>query len=182
MSNENIQYISEEDFDQEPTTEESHSAPILMGKERDYFARRNRAIKEFVEYQANSDLQKEYRKKVDTRPQLFGISNQNINQRVSLDEKYPAELLFQIKTDNLVPYIPQNAIVGLKFDRAHASGEICVYRYRGETYCNVIKLVNNKLIASSLNPKYKDVYLNPDEYYFIAVVMHLHVDIRDIKW
>ncbi len=182
MSNENTQYTYEEDFYKETTTEESYSAPVMMGKERDYFARRNRAVKEFVEFQTNADLQAEYKKKVDTRPQLFGISNQNINKRVSLDEKYPADLLFQIKTDNLLPYFPQNTVVGLKFDKQHASGEICVYRYRGQVYCNVIKFENGKVIAHSPNPKYKDVFLNPDEYYFIAAINHLHVDVRDVKW
>ncbi|MBY0413296.1 MAG: S24 family peptidase [Bdellovibrionales bacterium] len=179
MSKANIDYIYEaEEFNEDTTSGEYYAGPVLMGRERDYFKRRNQAIEEFVELQKNSDLEAEQKKKVDTSKQLFGISNQNHNQRISLDEKFPGDLFYKITTDNMSPLIPINSYVLIKFSEQHASGEVCVYRYRGQTYCNQIKVINNKVIAFSLNPKYKPVILNADDYYFIAVVSSIHRSIR----
>lgn len=171
MSNQNPQYIYDD-------TEESYAGPVLMGREREYFNRRKEAVKDFIEFQKNADVDSENKKKVDTAPQLFGISNQNHNQRISLDEKFPGDVLYKIVADNMHPYISPNSYVLLKFSEQHASGEICVYRYRGQTYCNQIKVVDKKIIAISLNPKYKPIILDPDEYYFIAVVSSIHRSLK----
>lgn len=178
MSNQNQEYIYDaEEFNEDPTTSESYSGPVLMGREREYFNRRNQAVEEFVA-QRNADLEAEQKKKVDTSKQLFGISNQNHNHRVSLDEKFPGDIFYKIKADNMAPLIPMNSYVLLKFSEQHASGEMCVYRYMNKTYCNQIKIINNKVVAFSLNQKYKPVVLNPDDYYFIAVVASIHVSIK----
>ena len=174
MSNENLQYIYDaEEFNEDASTGESYSGPVLMGREREYFNVRQQAVQDFI-VQTNADVEAENKKKVDTSPQLFGISNQNNNQRISLDEKFPGDMLYKIMADNMSPYIPPKSYVLLKFSEQHASGEVCVYRYRGKTYCNQIKKVNEKLIAFSVNPKYKPVILDPDEYFFIAVVISTH--------
>lgn len=174
MSNENLQYIYDaEEFNENTSTDESYSGPVLMGREREYFSRRQNAVQDFI-VQTKADVEAENKKKVDTTSQLFGISNQNNNQRISLDEKFPGDMLYKIVADNMSPYIPPQSYVLLKFSEQHASGEVCVYRYRGKTYCNQIKKINNKLIALSINPKYKPVILDPDEYYFIAVVISTH--------
>ena len=76
------------------------------------------------------------------------------------------------------PVIPINSYVLLKFCEQHASGEMCIYRYRNKTYCNQIKIINNKVVAFSLNPKYRPVVLDSDDYYFIAVVSSIHISIK----
>ena len=177
MSKENLNY-SYELYD-EPESVESYIGPVLMGREREYFARRNQIVEDF-KIEINADLNREQKKKVDTSGQLFGISSQNLNQRVSLDEKYPADLFFCLKADNMFPYILPGTDIGLKFSDQHASGEVCVYRYKGKPYCNVIKIINGKLYALSYNQKYKPVILEPDEYYFIAVVTCIHKHVRPV--
>jgi hypothetical protein len=183
MSKEKLEYIyDEEEFNQEYDSVEYYSGPVPMGKEKDYLQRMNSSVQEFKrDLQKNADIEAENKKKVDTSGQLFGISSQNINQRVSLDEKFPGEMLYQIKADNMSPYILPDTYVMLRFCEVHASGEICVFRYKGKTYCNQIKHENGKLIAISLNKKYKAVFLNPDEYFFIAVVTSIHRTIKRKK-
>ncbi|MBC7540191.1 MAG: hypothetical protein H7281_15305 [Bacteriovorax sp.] len=183
MSKTNQEYIYDpeefkNEYNEESATSEYYAGPVLMGREREYFNRRDQAVKEFVDLQRNADVEAEQKKKVDTSKQLFGISNQNHNQRVSLDEKFPGDIFYKITTDNMSPLIPMNGYVLLKFCEQHASGEVCVYRYRNKTYCNQIKIINNKVVAFSLNPKYKPVVLNPDDYYFIAVVSSIHISIK----
>jgi phage repressor protein C with HTH and peptisase S24 domain len=175
-----LKYIPEtDDFNDNPTPE-FYSGPVLMGREREYFKQRNIAVKEFIDQQKNSDLQAEYKKKVDTSNQLFGISAQNNNKRISLDEKFPGDMFYKITTDHMSPLIPINSYMLLKFSEQHASGEVCVYRYRGQTYCNQIKLENNKVLAVSINQKYKTVVLDPDEYFFIAVVYSFHRSLKEV--
>lgn len=174
MSNTHNQYIYDaEEYNEDLATTKHRPGPVLMGREREYFNRQREAIAEF-ELQNNADLAAEYKKKVDTTPQLFGISNQNHNQRASLDEKFSGDMLYKVTADNMSPFILPNTYVMLKFSDQHASGEICVFRYRGKTYCNQIKIINNKVVAISLNPKYKPVVLDPDDYIFIAVVSSIH--------
>jgi hypothetical protein len=179
MSETNQEYIYDaEEFNEDPSTSEYYAGPVLMGREREYFSRRNQAVTEFVEQQRNADIEAEQKKKIDTSKQLFGISNQNHNQRISLDEKFPGDMFYKITTDNMSPLIPVKSFVLLKFSEQHASGEVCVYRYRGQTYCNQIKIINNKVVAISINQKYKPVVLEADEYYFIAVVSSIHRSIK----
>lgn len=179
MTTQSQEYIYEsEEYNQDSPVKESYVGPVLMGREQDYFQRRNQAIKEFVDLQKNADLESEQKKKIDTNRQLFGISNQNYNHRISLDEKFPGDLFYKLTTDNMSPLIPINSYVLLKFSEQHASGEVCVYRYKGHTYCNQIKLINKQVVAFSINPKYKPVVLDPDDYYFIAVVASIHRSIR----
>lgn len=178
MSNQILEYIYEEQFNEDPAISEFYAGPVLMGRERDYFNRRDQVVKEFVDFQKNADLETEQKKKVDTSKQLFGISNQNHNHRISLDEKFPGDMFYKITTDNMSPLIPINSYVLLKFCDQHASGEVCVYRYKNQTYCNQIKVINGKVIAFSINPKYKPVVLNADDYYFIAVVSSIHRSLK----
>lgn len=180
MNIKKLDYIYDaEEFNEDHSTNEYYSGPIPMGRERDYIQRRDHTVQEFKkEIQKNADIEAEQKKKVDTSRQLFGISNQNINERVSLDEKFPGDIPYYIKVDNMAPLIPVNSYVMLKFCDQHASGEICVFRYKGHTYCNQIKIINKKIIAFSSNPKYKPVVLNPDDYHFIAVVSSLHVSLK----
>lgn len=179
MSNQNPQYIYDtEEINGDPSANEYYAGAIPMGREREYFGRRKQAMQEFLELQKNADVEAEQKKKVDTNPQLFGISNQNHNQRISLDEKFPGDMLFKIMTDNMSPYITPKSYVLLRFSDQHASGEVCVYRYKGQTYCNQIKVIDGKVIAISFNPKYKPVILNPDDYYFIAVVSSIHRSLK----
>lgn len=178
MSNENFQYIYDEEFIENPITDQFSTGPVTMGKEREFYDRRSEAVKEFVDFQKNSDIEESKKEKIDTSKQLFGISNQNKNSRVSLDEKFPGDLFYKLTTDNMSPLIPINSYVLLKFCDQHASGEVCVYRYKGQTYCNQIKIINGKVVAFSINPKYKPVVLHPDYYYFIAVVSSIHRSIK----
>lgn len=174
MSEAKLQYIYEaEEYYEESPSDESYAGPVLMGRERDYFLRRNQSVQEFI-IQQSADIEAERNIKVDTSPQLFGISSQNKNQRVSLDKKFPGDMLYQVKTDNMSPYILPKTYVLLTFSEQHASGEICVFRYKGKTYINQIKKIGNKLVAISLNPKYKPIILDPDEYIFLAVVTSIH--------
>ncbi|MBC7539429.1 MAG: hypothetical protein H7281_11455 [Bacteriovorax sp.] len=179
MSKTNQEYIYDaEESNVDHATNEASAGPVLMGREREYFDRRNQTVKEFVEHQRNADLEVEQKKKVDTSKQLFGISNQNHNHRVSLDEKFPGDMFYKVTTDHMSPLIPINSYVLLKFCDQHASGEVCVYRYRGQTYCNQIKVIKNKVIAISINSKYMSVVLNADDYYFIAVVSSIHRSLK----
>ncbi|MBC7427155.1 MAG: S24 family peptidase [Bacteriovorax sp.] len=180
MGNEKLQYIYDaKEFCEGPEAGESCSRPVKMGREREYFNQRNKELQEFI-VQNNADLEVEKKKKVDTSGQLFGISNQNNNQRISLDEKFPADMLYKIATDNMSPYILPNTFVGIKFSDYRANGKICIYRYRGKTYCNLIKVKNNKIIAESFNEKYKPVLLDPNDFYLIAVVSTLHLTTNEI--
>lgn len=180
MSKENIQYIYEaEEFNENLGANESYSGPVLMGREREYFQGRHQAVQEFI-IQNTADLEAQQKKPIDTRGQLFGISNQNKSSRVSLDEKFPGEMIYQLKVDNMAPFYTKNSYVMLKFCEQHASGEICVFRYQGKTYCNQIKVINKKVIAFSFNEKYKPVVLNPDQYFFIAVVNSLHTSSKEV--
>ncbi len=179
MSKTNQEYIYEaEEFNEDPNAGEYYAGTIPMGRERDYFNRRDQAVKEFVDIQRNADIEDENKKKIDTSKQLFGISNQNSNHRISLDEKFPGDIFYKIMTDNMSPLIPINSYALLKFCEHHASGEVCVYRYRGKTYCNQIKIINNKVVAFSINTLYKPVVLNSDDYYFIAVVSSIHRSLK----
>ena len=82
MSKEELLYISDtEYFSEDSSTSESYAGPILMGREREYFQRQWQAVQEFVK-RVDSDLEIENKKKVNTDGQLFGISNQNHNQRI----------------------------------------------------------------------------------------------------
>lgn len=181
MSNENLQYIYDSEENYEASSDGEHySGPIPMGKEREYLSRKNKELKDFLELQLNADIEAEQKKKVDTSPQLFGISNQHNSLRVSLDEQFPGDMLYKITADNMSPYIPPKTVVLLQFCHQHASGEVCVYRYKGRTYCNQIKVIDKQIIALSFNPKYKPIRLDPDEYILIAVVSSIHRSLKSI--
>ncbi len=179
MSEEKVRHIYvPEDFSDESTAAEYYDGPIKMGREKEFFQRCNKISQEFI-IKNNSDLESEEKKPIDTSRQLFGISNQNISERVSLDEKFPGQMLYKIKTDNMTPLFHINTYVMLRFCDFHQSGAICVYRYKGKDYINQIKFVNKKVVAISFNKKYKPYYLDPDEYHFIAVVNSFHGSVTE---
>lgn len=167
-----------EDFSEESSPGEYYDGPIKMGREKEYFQRCNQTSKEFI-IKNNSDLETEEKKPIDTSRQLFGISNQNISERVSLDEKFPGQMLYKIKTDNMAPLLHINTYVMLRFSDYHQSGAICVYRYKGKDYINQIKFVNKMVVAISFNKKYRPYYLDPDQYFFIAVVNSFHGSVTE---
>lgn len=128
--------------------------------------------------QRNEDIVKIENEEVSIDGGLFGIATQFKKNQISLDEKYGGDAPYTILTDNMAPLLPPNTDVVLKFCLKHASGEICLYRYRGEDFINQIFIENGKVIAKSINPKYKPVELDPDEYKFIAVVFSAHFFLR----
>jgi hypothetical protein len=161
--------------------------PIKMGRESTYWQRmqEKELYEEFVPTQQNEDLKALTKKEVSTDKQLFGIGNQYKAEGVSLDKKYQGEGIeldkkydsnspYEIQTDHMMPLIPPFSDLKLRYCTDFASGEVCVYRYRGENYCNQIKIENGRLVAHSLNPRYKPVVLDPQEYHFLAVIDSVH--------
>lgn len=157
---------------------EGRSKPLKMGQEELYWAKREEAIVDFLETQKNSDLKELEKKKFSIEKQLFGIGNQYTHSGISLDSKYFGDICYQLKTDHMLPLIPPNTDLLLKFCNDFAYGEICVYRYREDTYCHQIIKENGKLLAKSLNKNYKTIELNPNEYFFIGVISSVHYSVR----
>jgi SOS-response transcriptional repressor LexA len=147
---------------------------IQMGEEAVFLSRVCLPTEEANEIQRNQDIEFMSKKDISIEGGLFGVAKQNSHLGVSLDQKYQSSMPYHLEVDNMAPLIPPHADLILKFCTDFASGEICVFRYRGETYCNQIFIEEGRLIAKSVNPKYKPVVLDPEEFHQIAVIDSVH--------
>ncbi len=98
---------------------------------------------------------------------LFEISEDHIEKYQSLDARFirnrSATFFFRAQGDSMEPLILENDI--LIVDRSITSfhKRIVILSHDGEMYCKRLLPSGEQVILHSLNPKYKDIVLRPQE-------------------
>ena len=169
-----------EDLDPKLMESNSLSKPLKMGMEEIHYRKRDQALKDFMQSQANADLKKADEADLSIKEQLFGIGAQYKCDGVSLDEKYFGHIVYQLHTDHMLPWLPPKTDLLLKFCSDFASGEICVYRFQGETYCNQIWKEGSRYSAVSFNKKYKPIVIDSNEFFLVGVILSVHYSVKGL--
>jgi len=98
---------------------------------------------------------------------LFGISEDFIENYLSLDEKFAKnrEATFYIRAsgDSMLPRIENGDILVVDRSLPVRSGSIVAIFFNGTALCKQLIHESNQKILRSLNPKFKDIIIGEDD-------------------